>query len=132
VCVRCTGGVKTEFCPQCYGIYVNREITDANARVKKDAEIRRYAGRWIYISRFFSFVLPGSGQMIRGDSVQGIIFAFVFALLALKIVFSIVLGGGIVRFRFPLTSLITYQMAILIVILVFWYAISFFSFRRGE
>jgi len=131
-CVRCTEGVKTEFCPQCYGIYVSREISDANARVKKDAEIRRYMGRWIYISRFFSFVLPGSGQMIRGDAVQGIIFSFIFALLALKIVFSIVFGGGIVRFRFPLTSLFTYQMVILIMILVCWYVISLFSFRRGE
>lgn len=131
-CVRCTEGVKTEFCPQCYEIYVNRVGTDTNLRVKKESEIRRYLGRWIYISRFFSFILPGSGQMIRGDAVQGIIFAFIFALLALKIFFSIVYGGGIVRFRFPLTSLFIYQMALFVLILVCWYAIGLFSFRRGE
>lgn len=128
-CARCLGGVRSDLCLQCYSIYVRKEGIDPNVRIRKDAENRRREGRRILFSRICAFVLPGSGQMLRGDAVRGMAFAVVCAALFLKIIF----WEGFIRYRFPVTSSFpALTVAALSFALVLGYLLCLASYLRSE
>jgi len=130
-CVRCDAEIPThDLCGQCYHAFLapSRAI-DANLKIRKEIEVRRYRSRRDTMRRFGSLVIAGIGHVVGGAPLRGVISVLVYAalvtgalLLWITSPMSISIGVG-----FPLARVIA-----LVVVGLLLYAWSFLSALRLE
>jgi hypothetical protein len=85
-CRRC-GTVTGQVCGQCVNVFLRKGVVDARDRLRKEAEVRRYARRRRVVPRALAVLGGGAGHVWRGDAARGalvlVAIAFFVALAAL-------------------------------------------------
>lgn len=86
VCYRCQRSIKdNKLCSQCYYIIVRREGVDPKSKISKMLEIKGYVSRRLFITRFITFLLPGTGHVLKGLTIRGVMFLLLFLILGVNI-----------------------------------------------
>jgi tetratricopeptide (TPR) repeat protein len=93
-CRRCNIELKDNtVCGQCFHVFVRKEKIDSKSRISKELQIRRFLKGQESITRGINFILPGTGQLIRGRTVRGVLFLLVPSVMLVQIL----LGDGLLR-----------------------------------
>lgn len=82
ICVRCgepfCGRCKREIgakecCAQCIHLFVKRDAIAPDVRNAKMNQVERFGRRWKVRTRALSFLLPGSGHLVAGRTIVGML-----------------------------------------------------------
>ncbi|MBN2358044.1 MAG: tetratricopeptide repeat protein [Deltaproteobacteria bacterium] len=125
-CLRCDADLPThDVCGQCYYAFLAPPTNiDANLKIRKEIEVRRYKTRRETTRRLISFVLVGSGHLLAGAPLRG---SLMLILLGLLLSSLLLLAGAIpmpfaVESALPLGRLIA--IGLLLVLLYLWAVLS--------
>lgn len=87
ICSLCTPfrGSGTQ-CIPCQNAFMANTAADPDVVRKKRAEVARYQTSLHVLPQRLSWVLPGVGHLMRGRSVEGIFYLFIWALLGTRLI----------------------------------------------
>jgi tetratricopeptide (TPR) repeat protein len=86
ICSRCTRSmVMGNQCSQCLSAFTARSSADLQEVKQKRSKVARYQARRQSLPQRLSLILPGVGHMIRGHSMEGLIYLFIFILFLTRI-----------------------------------------------
>jgi tetratricopeptide (TPR) repeat protein len=81
ICSRCTRSrVIGNQCVQCLNAFTVNATSDPKVVRKKRAEVARYQSRLNFLPQRLSWFLPGVGHLMRGRSLEGILYLFLLIL----------------------------------------------------
>lgn len=92
-CRRCNPEMQDQKqCGQCYHAFVAKGTVDPQVRIKKEIEVHRFQARTAQVRRALSLLVAGTGQLLRGSAIRGLIFftAFVSGILGMLISLEVV------------------------------------------
>ncbi|MBN2498995.1 MAG: tetratricopeptide repeat protein, partial [Deltaproteobacteria bacterium] len=93
-CRRCNTELRDDtVCGQCYHAFVRRSQVDAKSRIAKEIQIRQHRRRHQSISVGLSFLLPGTGQILKERTLRGALILLVFSVTMVQLL----LGEGVMR-----------------------------------
>ena len=124
------GDMVSEFCSHCVNIYIQRVKRDANVKGRTIEEVEKHQRRQTLVWKFFTFGLPGSGQLWLGFTGIGILYIFIFFCFIIKIFF----WNGFVNDPF----LLNYSGSFLEIIffgflfLLFYFFVKIKSYQKKE
>lgn len=83
-CRRCNPELPDQHqCGQCYHAFVADDDVDAQVKIQKEIEVRRYQARTRRVRQVSAVLLVGMPQVIRGDTVWGLIWTTVTCTLGI-------------------------------------------------
>jgi len=86
VCRRCDSDLPDRnSCGQCFHAFRQREGVDARARIEKEIQIRQRRRRLERLSRLFSFMVPGMGQLLVDKTIRGFTIMVFFSLALMQV-----------------------------------------------
>ncbi len=87
ICPLCTPfkGSGTQ-CVPCLNAFAANPTADPDEVMKKRAEVARYQTSVHVLPQRLSWVLPGMGHLIRGRSIEGIVYLFILILLGTRLI----------------------------------------------
>lgn len=86
ICSKCQGSMdEKEYCLPCIHVFIKKDGISAKTRISKIVQIRKFKRREGKISRFISFLVPGSGQIYLGQTLRGIVFVLISIFLLVNI-----------------------------------------------
>jgi tetratricopeptide (TPR) repeat protein len=81
ICSRCVQSrVIGNQCVQCLNAFSANATSDPKVVSKKRAEVARYQARLIFLPQRLSRFLPGVGHLMRGHSLEGVLYLFLLTL----------------------------------------------------
>ncbi len=80
-CQRCAT-VADGLCGQCVNVFAKRGVVDPRDRLRKEAQVRRYASTRRLVSRGLALVSGGAGHVWHGEAARGALVLLVLAFLA--------------------------------------------------
>lgn len=80
-------------CAQCVNVFARKGVVPPSLKVRKQAEVDRYATFVEQVSRVLGLVCSGMGHVFRGQVVRGVVWALVFLFFASLVV----LRAGVMR-----------------------------------
>ena len=87
VCYKCQRSIKdNKLCSQCYYIIIRREGVDPKSKIVKMLQIKNYIARRLFMARVMSFILPGTGHILKGMTIRGILFLSLFLIFGVYII----------------------------------------------
>ncbi len=85
ICSRCTRSrVIGNQCVQCLNAFTINSTSDPKVVRKKRAEVARYQARLNFLPQRLNWFLPGVGQLMRGHSVEGVLYLFLLVLFVTR------------------------------------------------
>jgi hypothetical protein len=88
-CQRCNPPVgDPSQCGQCYHVFVAPAGVDPQARVQKEIEVHRFQARTARIRRVVSLMFVGSGHMLAGHSLKGLLLLAAFVTCAVGVLWA--------------------------------------------
>jgi tetratricopeptide (TPR) repeat protein len=132
VCYKCQRTISdNKLCSQCYYIIVKREGVDPKSRIIKMLQIKNYVTRRIVTSKLLTFIFPGTGHLLKGYTLRGV----VFSLLSIIFVLNILYPRGYIS-ELSVTgvnsSIFTFGSYILLFLFIVMYVISLIDIYRSE
>lgn len=125
-CARCDSDLPThEVCGQCYFAFLAPpKNIDANLKIRKEIEVRRYKTRRDTTRRLLSFVLAGGGHLVAGAPARGALMLLLLAVLlaSLLMLVGVVPMPFLVSAAWPVGRLIA--LGLLFVLLYVWAVLS--------
>ncbi len=120
VCRRCQPVISEQprieregLCPQCFYTYIKHEGVEPEVKAKKDHQVQRFQIRWEILHRVLSFLLLGTGHLIKGFTLRGIVLLTFFIAFIVNFIF----WDGLLRHAPPVTSTISLPRVIIFVLL---------------
>ncbi len=129
-CLRCNRELKDQKqCGQCYHAFVAREGVDPHTRIRKEIEVHRYQARTTRIRRVLSLMIAGTGQLLHGSSLRGLLFlsAFVASVLGLLMALGLIPEPVPTLAGVPWISVATTALLV-----VLFYGLGLWDVQRGE
>jgi len=81
-CARCNAEMPDQAqCGQCYHAFVDTEDVDPQERIRKEIQVHRYRARQARVRQVLSIFVAGSGQMLRGAFLRGLLLTAAFLTL---------------------------------------------------
>jgi tetratricopeptide (TPR) repeat protein len=78
-CHRCKSARESAtYCTQCIHIYLKRDGVSLDTKRTKLEEVQEHHGGMLRRNRIFATLMPGTGQLLEGRTIAGIIGLFVF------------------------------------------------------
>lgn len=78
-CHRCNPEMPDQAqCGQCYHAFVDTQDVDPQERIRKEIQVHRYRARQTRVRQVLSIFLAGSGQMLRGAFLRGLLMMSAF------------------------------------------------------
>ena len=94
ICPICNShSARKDVCVTCMSIFEARTGLDPRTRERARAEIRLKKDQRVLMAEILSIILPGSGHLLLGKTVRGI----VFALISFTFIFGFVFKNGVMR-----------------------------------
>lgn len=119
ICPLCTpfrgSGIQ---CVPCQTAFTAHTTADPDVVRKKRAEVARHQTRAHVLPQRLSWVLPGVGHLMRGRSIEGIVYLFILALLGTRLIWW---EGWIPLPLGPTSSLSIPLLAVVILLLLPFY-----------
>jgi tetratricopeptide (TPR) repeat protein len=119
ICPLCTPfrGSGTQ-CVPCQNAFTANTAADPDVVRKKRAEVARYQTRVHVLPQRLSWVLPGVGHLMRGRSLEGIVYLFILTLLGTRLIW----WKGWIPLPLGLTSSLSIPwLAVTILLLLLFY-----------
>lgn len=120
VCRRCQpviseqSGIAGEgLCPQCFYTYIKHEGIEPGVKAKKERQVQRFQARWEILHRLLSFLLLGTGHLIKGFTLRGIVLLTLFITFILNFIF----WDGLLRNAPPVDSTVSLPRIIIFILL---------------
>lgn len=86
-CTRCDDTPDPEVCAQCYHVFQGSSLNmDRSLKARKEDSIRRYRARRNVLRRLLSLIAAGTGHLLVGASIRGVLLVFVLSLLGSALV----------------------------------------------
>jgi hypothetical protein len=85
-CARCDGATGL-LCGQCVNVFVRKGVVEARDRVRKETQVRRYAGARRFIARVAAAAAGGAGHLVLGHPVKGALLLATFLFAVFLVVF---------------------------------------------
>ncbi|MFH1808510.1 MAG: tetratricopeptide repeat protein [Pseudomonadota bacterium] len=130
-CARCDADLpRHDVCAQCFHAFLApAKNIDANLKIRKEIEVRRHKARGDNVRRLLSALLAGSGHLVAGAPVRGVIGVVLFVTIVSAIFFL----GGVVPMPFAVSAgwplVRTVVLVVLFLLLAVW---AVFSASRLE
>jgi len=94
-CSACQPGAEASaYCTQCMHLYIKRDGIAPAVRMKKTQEVERHSSRVRWAGRILNFVLPGSGDLLEGHTLSGLVLLLLWCFIGA----SLFLAGTLVTF----------------------------------
>lgn len=104
LCLRCDGPpLDDDLCTQCWHAFIHKEGVDPRQRAAKEDEIARHHMRGRRYRKLLSLLVPGSGQLLAGETLPGIVLMVIASIALVRLLF----WRGIFRPTVPVPGSIT-------------------------
>jgi hypothetical protein len=78
-CHRCNPEMPDQAqCGQCYHAFIDTQDVDPQERIRKEIQVHRYRARQTRVRQVLSIFIAGSGQMLRGAFLRGLLLMATF------------------------------------------------------
>jgi Flp pilus assembly protein TadD len=128
LCSRCTRSrVIGNQCVQCLNAFTANSNADPQVVRKKRAAVARYQSRLNFLPQKLSWILPGVGHLMRGHTVEGILYLFVLILFLTRVIWW---SGWIPNPLSPESSLGIPWLIIAVGLFIFFYLFVQYRMNR--
>jgi tetratricopeptide (TPR) repeat protein len=120
VCRRCQPVISEQslieregLCPQCFYTYIKHEGIEPGVKAKKDRQVQRFQLRREILHRALSFLLLGTGHLIKGFTLRGAVLLTLF----IAFILNFILWDGLLRHAPPVDTSISSPRLIIFILL---------------
>jgi tetratricopeptide (TPR) repeat protein len=127
-CGRCHISLRRrEICGPCFAMFESSGPIEPRLRVQKELAIRRYQRRRINVERVLAAIFMGSGHVLRGQAIRGLVFLLLFWF----VLFQVLIWGDLLKPIQPVeAALSVVRIVVLAVVFVLAYVTSVVDFWR--